>query len=197
MERHAASQRDVESVLARLRSIPDGMHSSWSGNYFEIDYVANDEWRTRAQKDYNAVIDRGYEQVFRVPTEALAALVQMPSGGWLVTKQTIASTNKALWQIGVFNQLVQQQTDFIANRVGDILSPSTRAVERIALADAAFTLAMMIHRWGVNDSAWYKNLMAEIENNVQLLERYKKVGVLGRIWRLLRHKSLEADLQSV
>jgi hypothetical protein len=78
--------------------------------YFGRGYT-QDRVDEHAQEAYRTVMKKSYSEEFQVLTEGLAALVASPAAGGFVRAETVAAANVALWQVGVFNQLVQQQTE--------------------------------------------------------------------------------------
>jgi hypothetical protein len=64
------------------------------------------------------------DQVFVVPTEPLARLATTPPSPGLISQDTVAAANTALWRLHVFNQLVGLQTAFNAGCVGEVGDPA-------------------------------------------------------------------------
>jgi hypothetical protein len=167
-QRFDSNAQQVRSAIAVLRAVREGM-SPWGDMHFGGKGYTADSANVRAQDDYRAVKAGGYGQNFRVPTEPLTTLIQQPGEGAFIRRETIAAANIALWRLGVFNQLVQQQTDFNALYLsqGQALSDE----QREALADAARNISVMIHRDAIGDASWYRGLMKAIEENIADLER--------------------------
>jgi hypothetical protein len=160
--------RQVRSAVAVLRAVRNGV-SLWGDQHFGGDgYTAETAWK-RAQDDYVAVKAGTYSQNFRVPVEPIVALIQQPGEGRFINRATIEAANIALWRLGSFNQLVQQQTDFNALYLsqGQALGDE----QREELAKAARQISMMIHESAIGDAQWYRNLMRVIETNIHDLER--------------------------
>ena len=157
-------QRDKDSVLAALRALRDGIRP-WGEMYFE---KASDDASamTRAQQDFDLVTGGQYGQVFRVPTEPLTAFLQRPEAGWLVRRETIEAVNVALWQVGVFNQLVKKQTDFNVRYADGLMDARLPTRRRHVLANAAKSISYMLHKNGIGDAQWYRALTSEIEANI-------------------------------
>jgi hypothetical protein len=86
--------------------------------------------------------------------------------------------NIALWQIGVFNQLVRQQSDFNALYLPEIGDSETSAEWRAALAKAAGSISYMLHRNGIGEGEWYAILLGAIEENREVLVEHR-----GRRWK--------------
>jgi hypothetical protein len=128
----ASRRRDVISTLDTLEAVRSGM-VAWGDFYFANGYDATSAQK-RAQQDFDLVMGGAYAQVFLVPTEPLTALIEHPQ---LIRKETIEAANVALWQMGVFNQLVQVQADFIAQHVAEIRDAKLPRPRREALARGA------------------------------------------------------------
>jgi hypothetical protein len=176
-ERADLIERDTESVLAMLEAMRDGIRA-WADPYFTTGYDEQGA-SERAQGDYKAVMDRSYGQLFRVPTEPLVALIERSVGGSLLRKETVEAANIALWRMGVFNQLVQQQTDFNARHLSEIYDPALPEAQRRALADGARAISTMLHASVIGDATWYKRLKAELETNIQALRKPLEHGADG------------------
>jgi hypothetical protein len=163
--------RDVTSTLADLQAIRSGV-TKWGDLYFTTDYSNDEITEPRAQRDYAAVMAGSSPgQIFRVPTEPLASLIQRSETSPLITSQTMQAVNDALWCIGKFNQFVQQQTDYFAchmNELADLELPEQR---RIALAEGARWISIMIHRWTIGNAGW--------SPRVNYIRVVIGVGVLG------------------
>ena len=127
----------------------------------------------RAQQDDDSVMGGSHCQNFRVPTEPIASLIQQSGEGWLISGETIAAANIALWKIGIFNQLVQQQTDFNAFHLAEFSHVNLDLTRRNALAQAAWRLSVTIHQYGIGDASWYRRLMTALDHNVEALEKRK------------------------
>jgi hypothetical protein len=118
-------------------------------------------------------MDGSYYQNFRVPTEPVVSVIEQADKGW-IHRKTIEAANLALWRLGIFNQLVQQQTDFNAAHLSEFGDPSTTSAHRNTLANAAKKVSNMIHGDAIGDTRWYPNLITEIDRNIQALEQRKK-----------------------
>jgi hypothetical protein len=81
--------------------------------------------------------------------------------------------NHALYQIGVFNQLVRQQTDFIAQHLHEIADGSLSTYRRRVLASAARSQSRMLHGVGIGNAGgaggWFRYLTDEIDENIKWL----------------------------
>jgi hypothetical protein len=163
--------RDLDAAVGLLKAVRAGM-TPWGDLYFGDGY---DECRIEkhATRDYQAVMDKGYSQVFHVPTEPLAALIASPAAGGLVNTNTVTAANVALWQIGVFNQFVRQQTDFNARHLAEFKDEDLPTARRENLATAAYLISKMLHGSGIGDAKWYANLMGELEANVTELQDHR------------------------
>lgn len=172
--RAASTGRDLGTALALLRAVQSGM--PWGALYFGSGYDAK-AVDDRARQEYETVLHGSYGQVFHVPTEPLAALVANPAAGGLVRRATVEAASVALWQLGVFNQLVRQQTDFNARHLAELYDDGLPPQRRETLAKAASAHSRMLHANGIGDAHWYQTLMRELATNIDLLN-----AQLGRPW---------------
>ena len=163
----ASRMEQVDAALAALRSVREGM-SKWGDQHFGGDGYSPERAEERAQGDYDDIMRLSYYQNFRVPTEPLTSLVQYPKGGSCISRETMIATHIALWKLGIFNQLVQQQTQFNALYLSQAQSFSQP--EREAMAKAARGISVMIHRDAIGDAGWYRNLMNSIDTDIAALE---------------------------
>jgi hypothetical protein len=155
-----------------LAATRDGL-ASWSGAYFDGPGYTAVTAAARARLDRDMILEKhSYNQVLRIPTEPLAALILSPEKSH-VTRQTVKAANFALWRFGVFNQLVQQHTDFNARHAAEIVDTSLTENRRRTLADAAFTSATMIHLDGVGNTDFYRELESALEENIEALKPRK------------------------
>jgi hypothetical protein len=177
----ATARRDVAAALAVLLAVKDGM--PWGDSYFAQSYVGEDV-DNRARQDFMTVQSGNYAQIFHVPTEPLTTLVANPAAGDLIPRETMEAVNVALWQIGVFNQLVDKQTDFNARHLAEIRDDSLPPERREALANAAYSLSHMLHGSGIGDGEWYATLKRELDANVAQLEsrRVRSWGIRALDW---------------
>jgi hypothetical protein len=113
---------------------------------------------------------QSYGQVHRVPIEPLTALIEQPGVANLIRKETVESVNFALWRIGVFNQFVQQQTDFNTLHLAEIGDPRTPHARRVVLAESARAISKSLHGDGIGDAGWYQTLKDELGKNITELE---------------------------
>jgi hypothetical protein len=169
LERQAARKRDIASVLTMLKAVRDGL-LQWGEVYFQNGYDEKSAV-ARAQQDFDLIIGKAYGQVFLVPVEPLTALIERPGEGDLVRKETIEAANVALWRIGVFNQFVHQQTDFNTRHLSEIADPSLPQTRRVVLAGSARWISTMLHMQGIGRASWYQKLKAELETNIEELQR--------------------------
>lgn len=169
-ERANEKRRDLDAAVAVLRAVRDGI-TPWGELYFGKGY-SDESARKRAQEDYDWIVkDKSYGEVFHVPTEPLVALLDHPAAGGLIGKETIEVASVALWQLGIFNQLVRQKSDFNGRHLAEIRDVDLSPERRRALADAAFSQSAMLHARGVGDATWWVNLMHQLEANIRgLLE---------------------------
>lgn len=169
-ERSNEKRRDLDAAVSVLRAVRDGIRP-WGELYFSKGYD-DESARERAQKDHDWIMrDKSYGEVFHVPSDPLVALLSHPAAGGLIERETVEAASVALWQIGIFNQLVRQKSDFNARHLAEMRDSDLPPERRRALADAAFSQSAMLHAKGVGDGAWYANLMHRLEDNIEgLLE---------------------------
>jgi hypothetical protein len=77
----------------------------------------------------------------------------------------------ALWQLGIFNQLVRQQTDYNALHLAEIRDDELPLARREALSKAAYSISRMLHKNGVGDAAWYWALIDQLTTNRRELQK--------------------------
>jgi hypothetical protein len=168
-QRFDSEEREVVSTLALLHAVRDGM-STWGDLHFGGTGYNEETARTRAQLDHDAVIHGSHSQNFRVPTEPITSLIEQSETGWLISGETIAAANVALWKVGIFNQLVQEQTDFNVLHLAEFSDMNIDTSQRHQLAEAAWKLSMSIHQHGIGDASWYRDLMGALDRNIETLE---------------------------
>jgi hypothetical protein len=95
--------------------------------------------------------------------------MRSPYAGSLIEAETMRAVGVAVWQIGVFNDLVRQKTDFNALHLVDLCDPALLHARRVKLAEAAKTQSVILHRNGVGEGAWYSKLTCDLEQNVRAL----------------------------
>lgn len=172
----ASRRRDVISTLDTLEAVRSGM-VPWGDFYFANGYDATSAQK-RAQQDFDLVMGGAYAQVFLIPTEPLTALIEHPQ---LIRRETIEAANVALWQMGVFNQLVQVQADFIAQHVAQIRDARLPRPRREALAKGALAVSLLLHERGIGGGEkrhdgevegpdWYLKLKMELDRNITDLQ---------------------------
>jgi hypothetical protein len=129
-----ARRREVLAARASLLGVRAGMLDGWGSWFFSHVYGEADA-AARAMEDAELVRkERGHHQVFLVPREPLVALATSPAAGDLISDDTVESASLALYWIGVFNQLVQQETDFNALHLAEIRGEVISEPEREAVA---------------------------------------------------------------
>jgi hypothetical protein len=171
-ERMASVDRDIDSVLAMLEAVRNGMRP-WGDLYFAEGYDEPSA-KARAQRDsFDSIMKGSYGQIFLVPTEPLSALVERPGGLGLVRKETTEAANIALWKIGVFNQLVRQQTEFNALHLAEFYDRDLALERRQVLAEAAGTISGMLHLDAIGDADFYRRLNAELDKNIEDLRHLR------------------------
>lgn len=184
LERGAARRRDIAAAKATLiavkRGVLEGMpelgltFQGWGSVYFSVVY------------DVRAALDRGVEartlverggsyQVYPVPSEPLELLSTSPSGGELISEETVFAANFALWRVAVFNHLVDKQTRFNERHAAEIADPSISAARRSVIARAAEELNIGLHLDGIGEAAkedgWWTRLTRAVEENIAALEQ--------------------------
>ena len=74
----------------------------------------------------------------------------------------------------MFNQLVEQQTSFYADRLPEILDSKLDPARRTVLASAAYAQSHMLHGRGIGDAGaptgWYSQLKSRVAANIKVLE---------------------------
>lgn len=172
MQRAASRRRDVHAAFTLLLGVKYGMTEGW-GTWFFSNVWSGEALQKRAHQDYDAILQKNYAQVFPVPTQTVAAVLTSPSAGDLMSAQMIEAANLALYRMGVFNQLVAQQTAFNARYLAEIRDDTLLPERRTALAMAAFSISHMLHGTGIGDAnapgGWYRNLTDAVEQNVSAL----------------------------
>jgi hypothetical protein len=167
-ERADEKQRDRDAALSVLRAVRDGI-MPWGELYFCKGYD-DESAKKRAQQDYDWIMkDTSYGEVFHVPAAPLVALLSHPAAGGLIVRETVEAASVALWQIGIFNQLVRQKSDFNARHLAEIRDKDLPPERRRGLADAAFTQSVMLHAKGVADATWWANLKHQLQTNIEAL----------------------------
>jgi hypothetical protein len=110
-----------------------------------------------------------------VPREPLVALVNSPSAGDLIAVETVETASLALYWVGVFNQLVQQQTDFNARHLAEIRDARIEEERLAAIGRGAYEISHMVHATGIAsanaEGGWYRRLSEAVETNIADLEK--------------------------
>ena len=150
-----------------LEAVRDGMLPFWGDAFFQNGYDVHGA-SVRAKDDFDHVMAGSFGQVFCVPVQPLTALIEQPGGLGLVRRGTIEAANVALYRMGVFNQFVQQQTEFNTRHLAEIKDNISDARRRV-LAESARSLSTMLHLHGIGDAGWYQNLKLELEANINEL----------------------------
>jgi hypothetical protein len=164
MQRASSAELLRQSALAVLNATRTGI-GAWGPLHFGTDY-SGAFGDSRAHEDYDHVINHRYQQNFRVPTEPLATVLVRQNEGRFISAATISAVSVALWRIGQFNQSVQQQADFNARHLADIIDDSIHALRRQAIARSAETISRMIHVTAIGDGGWYSDLVAALDKNI-------------------------------
>jgi hypothetical protein len=179
LERAAARRRDIVAarnvLLAVQRGVVEGVPAQglagWGDLYFGTIYDASVTMK-RALETRVMVEQRSWDQVFLVPTETLE-LPATTRVGDLISEETMFAANLALWRIGVFNQLVEQQTAFNAQHAAEIVDPATSTQRLRTLAEAAGQISLSLHADGIGAAAapggWYERLTSAVAADVERL----------------------------
>jgi hypothetical protein len=138
---------------------------AWGDAFFEHGYNEQSA-KERAEIDFNLVQNHRFGQVYRPPTAPLTALIEHPAG---VREQTMKAASDALYWLGVFNQYVQQQTDFNTLHLAEFIDKKLPGERRSVLAEAARAQSLLLHGQGIGDAGWYGKLKAELDMNIKLL----------------------------
>lgn len=165
-QRGDSRRQRKESTLAHLSGVKAAL-ADWHDNFFMTGYEGAAA-TARAQLDYNHVKAGGYIQNYRVPTEPVASLIRPAEELWPVEPTTIQAANVALSRMTVFNQLVQQQTDF--NLRHSVELRRLTEDEREPIAQAAMRISSDLHGGAIGDSTWYMNLKKSLEDNIGTLQ---------------------------
>ena len=183
-DRRADIQRQ-KSTLAHLEGVRDALRD-WHDNFFNTPYkgqAADD----RAELDFNLVMRGGYMTNYRVATEPVASLIRPAAGIEPYSRKTVRAANIALSRMTVFNQLVQQQTDFVAFNTVELRRLSRQqpvtlhsllaALDsppmpdddpRRPIAEAARSISSQLHGV-IDDASWYLELRAALDENIDEL----------------------------
>jgi hypothetical protein len=163
----------------------------WGQFYFQQDFTDPSALQ-RAAETRAAVLQRGLDQVFVVPTEPLARLATSSPQEGLIDYNTVAVAGFALWRVHTFNQHVRQLTDFNTAHVTEIINDETDQGRREELAEAAASLSFMLHRYGIGwawsnypdggGRGWYGTLVETIGGNMNQL----RAELDSHRWRWLR-----------
>lgn len=173
-----------------VEGVVSGDMSAWGQHYFHTIYT-DEVAKERARRTYELLMIRGIDQVLVVPTEPLAMLATVAPHPGLIEAPTVAVANTALWRVGVFNQLVQQLTDFNAAHAVEITSKATEWERREDIAAAAMSLSYFVHRDGIGEAGaahpdgsvgWYRALVGGLMVNMKSLENLQRHAR----WRWLR-----------
>jgi hypothetical protein len=190
LERLAARHRDIDAALATLRAVRRGMvgrdeEPGWGELYFQTIW-AGDRLKEQAGKASAAVLDGATSpvpvvQTYVAPTEPVRLLASAPHAGDLIANRTLSIANLALWQIHVFNQLVDAQTNWLTIHAQEIADPDTTPERRALLAKTARSLSWWLHARGVGEAnaigGWYRRLKEAVDADVERLGEARKRGL--------------------
>jgi hypothetical protein len=167
-QQYDSDLREINATTSLMTAVRDGIRS-WGHPYFLPKYD-HDAAEARAEEDAQAILHRSFRQNFRVPTDPLVSLIMQPGEGRFVTREVTRSVNIALSRMGQFNQLVQEQTDFLGAHLPQIYNPHTNEQVRGALADSARQISMIIHGTIIGNDGWYNNLVTALDMNIVQLQ---------------------------
>jgi hypothetical protein len=187
LERHSGWRAEVDAAYGSLQAVHHGMvegvtesqPDGWGQLYFLNEYTPAAA-QARAAQTYHAMMGGGFDEVFVVPTEPLAKLATATPNEGFISNATIAAANFALWRVHVFNQLVQQLTDFNTAHAAEV--ESATGARRKELANAAAALSRQLHGDGIGRSwtlpdgspGWYKALVDAIDKNMNALDTERR-----------------------
>jgi hypothetical protein len=197
-DRHVRWRAAVDAAHGTLSAVYRGMvegvvgggETAWGQHYLHNIYT-DKAARERAKNTNTLVMTRQIDQVLVVPTEPLAMLATTTPHPGLIEERTVAIASTALWRVGVFNQLVQQLTDFNAAHAVEISSDRTELERREDIAGAAMVLSYLVHRDGIGEAwaehpngavGWYRALVGALMVNMKSLEELQN----SARWRWLR-----------
>jgi hypothetical protein len=173
------------------------MLEGW-GKWFFSNVYGDAEANAVASEHANLVREplKGHHQVFVVPREPLVALVTNQAAGDLISDSTVESASLALYWVGVFNQLVQQETDYNALHLAEIRGEVISGADREGIARGVFSISQMIHGTGIARAAqqdgWYQRLTHDVRRDVDRLS-----AQVARPWWLTVTVGLAAVLTVV
>jgi hypothetical protein len=183
LDRAWTERREIKSACNALIAIRDAI-KPWGDRYFAKGYSDEEAW-VRAQEDHKYISAGSYGEIFRVPTEPVAALFTHPALGGLIRPKTVEAVGVALWRMSTFNQLVQQKSTFNAQHLVDYVSDGPEANQRReVLGTAARVQSAMLHGSAISDGQWYADLMREVNSNIQRLTEAQSGKWWARRWVL-------------
>lgn len=170
-DRHAADLAHVReqraATLAHLQGVKAGL-VAWTNEYFTTSYEGQAA-ADRSEVDFNAIMQGYYFQNFRVSTEPVASLIRPLGDAWPLEHETLVAASVALQRMGVFNQLVQQQTDFNLRHAAE-LQGDVDEERKKAIGLAGRRISEHIHGAAIGDASWYEEFIAAIDKNIDALE---------------------------
>ncbi|MEP6909517.1 MAG: hypothetical protein ABI896_03685 [Actinomycetota bacterium] len=193
IERFGARQREIQSARALLIAVNEAlvsrgkgeeMHPGWGETYFGLVYTPEriEEAGERARHQAQMGV---FDQVFVVPTEPLEKLATTDRVPDLISIETVSAANFGLWRVGVFNQLVLQQTVFNAVTHLELRDAETTDDRKKAIGQSAKHISQTLHLYGVAGAAapagWYSRLKNGIAADISRLAEMDK-KTLGR-WK--------------
>jgi hypothetical protein len=153
-QRQQSSLDHLESVKAAL--------IDWYSNFFNANY-RGEAAVVRAEQDRKAIQARSYGQVYMVPTDPVASLIQ-PSGDlWPFSLQTLRAANIALSHMTVFNQFVRQQSEFNVLHAVEIRRVEGRHLDDIS--EAGLRISTDLHQ-SIDSGDWNRELKAAVTLNI-------------------------------
>lgn len=166
-QRASSSELLRQSALAIVTGAREGI-DFWGRSHFGESWTGNRAF-TRAREDYDRVMNHEYGQIWRVPAEPLFTILQQQDEGRFITGDTIRAVNNALWRIGQYNQIVQQQTDFNAQHAAEITGNEISSDRRAAIAASAERISRHIHSDIIGDASWFSGLLTALDLNISQL----------------------------
>ena len=177
LTQHATTQQQRRSALNHLKGVKAAMRD-WAGAYFDTDYEGA-QAALRASEDYRTVLDGQYIQNFLVPITPVESLVQPPGDSWPLAPRTVEAAGTALHRMTIFNQLVQKQTDFHMLHAAEYQGDGPKE----ELARAVEVISRQLHGSAIGDRAWYRELVAALDENIEELEALLNQNPVKRLVR--------------
>jgi len=107
---------------------------------------------------------------FHVPTEPLTSVLMHPNEEQLIEPATITAVNVALWVLGWFNQLVEEQTIFYGNHAVDLIGKVDDIETRERVAKYAREQSLLLHEKIIGNRIWYNDMINALKFNIKKLD---------------------------